>query len=385
VRIVAALLLVAVAGCRGWTDTRAPWETSRSHDIGRPVLGFRWKKVIADHSKTNRPQEMAQPAVSALSPAEVAEGRGSVYVGSHDGGFVALSAADGSELWRVEIGPSSGVPLVVGDLVYVGNDEGELFALSTATGKQKWKYQQAGAILRQPVTSGDLLLFSSLGDRVVALDRDSGKWRWQYEREPPDEFTVRGHAGVAVEGEQVLTGFSDGHLVAVARGSGDVLWVRSLAGEAKQFVDVDATPIAKDGVVYAASVQGGLYGLSAADGTERWQSRIQGVTQIVLDEGRLFVAGAESGLHAVDLDGNLVWRQGFARAGDPARPLVDGHYLLLSVAESGLYIIDKRDGTLYQSFLPGPGITAAPTVTGDRIYIHSNGGILYAMNLRHFW
>jgi outer membrane protein assembly factor BamB len=173
--------------------------------------------------------------------------------------------------------------------------------------------------------------------------------------------------------------------VSVARGSGDVLWVRSLAGEAKQFVDVDATPIVAGGVVYAASVQGGVYGLSAADRTERWHARISGVTQLLLDEGRLFVAGAETGLHAVDLDGNLIWRQGFARGGDPARPVVDGHYLFLTVAESGIYVIDKRDGSLLQSFLPGPGVTAAPTVAGDQLYMLSNGGILYAMSVRRFW
>jgi outer membrane protein assembly factor BamB len=381
-RWLAPLLLLA--GCGAWTDTRAPWETSRTHDVGRPVLGFHWKKVVTDHSRTNRPQEMAQPAVAAAATTEVAEGRGTVFVGSHGGGFYALSSADGDERWRAEIGPTSGVPLVLGDVVYVGTDEGALVALSAVSGKVRWRYQQGGAIVRQPVASGDLLLLSSSGDRVVALDRDSGKWRWQYERETPDEFTVRGHAGLAVDGEQVLAGFSDGHLVAVARGSGEVLWVRSLAGDAKQFVDVDATPVVANGVVYAASVQGGLYGVSASDGTERWHVRVAGVNQVILDEGRLFAAGADSGLHAFDLDGNLIWRQGFAGAGDPARPLVSGHYLLLSVAEQGLYVIDKRDGSLLQSFRPGPGITAAPALSGDRLFLHSNGGILYAMALRRY-
>lgn len=379
------LPVLLVAGCGGWTNTRAPWEASHAHDVGRPVLSFRWKKVIIDNSSANKPQEMAQPVLSSQSPAEVAEGRGVVLVGGHDRVFHALSVADGTEVWRTEIGSVSGVPLVVGDLVYVGTDEGTLYALSAATGKQKWKYAQAGSILRQPVASGDLILFTSSGDRLVALDRDTGKWRWQYEREPPDEFTVRGHAGVAVDGEQVLTGFSDGHLVSVARASGDVLWVRSLAGEAKQFVDVDATPIVSGGVVYAASVMGGVYGLSASDGTERWRVRVAGANQLLLDEGRLFVAGAESGLHALDRDGNLIWRQGFAGAGDPAMPLTAGHLLFVTVAESGLYIIDKRDGSLLQSFRPVPGITAAPTVIGDKLFTMSNGGILYAMNVSRFW
>ena len=387
-RLALPLLLpqLLVAACGGWVDTSAPWERGRDHDVGRPVLAFRWKKIIADHGSTNRPQEMAQAAVAANgNDAELRDGRGTVFIGSHDGKFRALSPRDGSERWVKDLGPVSGVPVVLGDLVYVGGDDGVLHALATSDGAERWKYAAKGAILRPPVASGDLLIFATDGDRVIALDRGSGKWRWQYEREPPEEFTVRGHAGVTVDGEQVLSGFSDGHLVSMARTSGDVLWVRSLAGDAKQFVDVDSTPVVQAGVVYAASVQGGLYGIQASDGTERWQASIVGVSQVVLDSDRLFVIGAESGLHAVDLSGNVLWRQGFARAGDPGLPVVSGHYLFLTVSEQGLYVIDKRDGQLVQSFLPGNGITAAPAIRGDSMFVMSNGGILYAMSVRRFW
>jgi outer membrane protein assembly factor BamB len=383
-----ALLVVfaALAGCGGFVDNTAPWERDKEHDVGRPVLAHRWKKVVADHASSNRPQEMAGAAVSSVGgDAEIRAGRGTVFIGAHDGMFHALSTRDGSTRWSKLLGPTSGVPLVLGELVYVGGDDGVLHALAASDGAEKWKYAAKGAILRPPVASGDLILFTTDGDRVIALDRGSGKWRWQYEREQPEEFTVRGNAGVTVDGEQVLTGFSDGHLVSVSRATGDVLWVRSLAGDAKQFVDVDTTPVVDGGVVYGASVQGGLYALAAKDGSERWQAKIAGVSQIVKDRDRLYVVGADSGLHAVDLGGNVLWRQGFARAGDPSRPVVDGHYLFLSVSEQGLYIIDKRDGQLVQSFLPGPGITAAPAVTGDSLFVMSNGGILYAMSVRRFW
>jgi outer membrane protein assembly factor BamB len=249
----------------------------------------------------------------------------------------------------------------------------------------QWKFQAKGGIERAPVIAGDSIIVATVLDKVVALDRGSGKVRWQYERETPEKFTIRGNAGITVADNRVYTGFADGHVVALSLTGGEIVWVRSLAGDATQFVDVDTTPVVKAGVAYAASVQGGVYAISTTDGTERWQVRIVGVSQLVLDSDRLYVVGAESGLHAVDLAGNILWRQGFARAGDPAAPVVDGHYLFLSVSEEGLYIIDKRDGSLVQSFLPGPGITAAPAVNGDRLFVMSNGGVLYAMSLDRFW
>jgi outer membrane protein assembly factor BamB len=380
--LLAGVALVAAAACSGFVDTRAPWEHAGDHDIGRPVLGFRWKKVIADHSSDYAPQEFAAAGVAPLGAAETDEGKGTVYVGSHAGWFLALRDQDGGELWRRNLGPMSGVPLATRAIVYVGTDEGVLYALDAHSGAVKWQYTAKGAILRPPVIAGDQLLFSTDNNHVISLDRDSGKWRWQYDRETPEEFTLRGHAGVTVEGERCYSGFADGHVVALTLARGEVVWVRSLAGDQKKFVDVDTTPVVRNGVVYAASAAGGLYGLDAGDGTERWHVAIEGASQLIADEAHLYAAAAETGLMALDFAGHLLWRQGFHRAGDPGRPVVDGDYLFLSVSERGLYIVDKRDGSLLQSFNPGPGVSTTTTLAHNHAYFMSNGGILYAMQVR---
>jgi outer membrane protein assembly factor BamB len=384
-RATLLLLVAASAACGRWSDTRAPWAGSEhAFDVGRPVLSRRWEQVVVDHSRTHNPQEMATAGLSFAGAAEAGEGRGVIYLGSHESGVQARAASDGRLIWERPVGPTSGVPLVTADTVYVGTDDGTMAALDPASGAVRWRHDAHGGLLRPPVASGDLWLFTSQSDRIVAVDRATGKFRWQYERDMPEEFTVRGHAGVAVDGEVVYTGFADGHLVALSVATGDVLWIRSLAADARQFVDVDTTPVVKDGVVYAASVSGGVWGISKADGTERWRARVIGVTQLVLDDGRLYVASAETGLAALDLEGNVLWQQGFSRSGDPSQPVIDGTYLFLSMSERGMYIIDKRDGRLLQSFEPGPGITAAPAIAFGQLYVMSNGGILYALNLHRY-
>src|SRR5262249_49783873 len=111
---------------------------------------------------------------------------------------------------------------------------------------------------------------------------------------------------------------------------------------------------------------------------------MQGAAQLLLDDTRLFVVAAEEGLYALDLGGHVLWRQGFPKAGDPARPVLDGDKLFLSTSEYGLYIIDKPDGTLLQSFDPGTAISARPAIANGQLYVMSNGGVLYAMNVRSF-
>jgi outer membrane protein assembly factor BamB len=343
----------------------------RDDDVGFPVLSLLWKRVVHDRTEEHRPQEFATATAGATQ----------LYVGSQDGLFYALRAADGVEVWKRKIGPVSSQPLLHEGRLYIGTDDGALVALDAVDGKAKWKFVTKGAILHPPVVVGDMVIFSNDADHVYALDRDTGKWRWQYDRETPEEFTVRGHAGVSAEGERVFAGFSDGHMVALTSTGGEVVWVRSLAGSETAFVDVDSTPVIADGVLYASSASGGLYALDVGDGTEKWRFDVKGAGAVAVDRDRLFFAAADEGLFALDRRGHLLWRQGLRQGGDPAAPLLAGAYLFLSLSDTGLMIVDKASGRLYQSFDPGPGVSSQPAVIGDRLYVLSNGGVLYAMAL----
>ena len=66
--------------------------------------------------------------------------------------------------------------------------------------------------------------------------------------------------------------------------------------------------------------------------------------------------------------------------------MISGSYLIYGLSEDGMFIADKRTGRVYQFFNPGDGISSAPTLeaTGDRLYILSNRGILYALNVSRF-
>jgi outer membrane protein assembly factor BamB len=370
--LVGACVLASLASCAMPLPGDA-MDPRPSGNVGRPVLELAWRKMIHDRRADHQPQEFAGITVGDK-----------IFGGSLGGDFYALEATRGDIIWKRRLGAVSSMPLVLGDTVYVGTDDGALVALASKDGAQKWRYATKGAVLHAPVAFGDLLIFSNAGDKVYAVERATGKWRWQYERETPDEFTVRGHGGVTVAGKLAFAGFADGNVVALDAATGDVVWVRSLAADKTQFVDVDTTPVIDGGVLFAASSSGGLFALDVTNGTEKWRAPINGASDVTLENGRLYVAAAETGLYALDRGGHVLWREGLSRAGDPARPVIDGNYLFLSTAADGLYVVDKRTGHLYQSWNPGDGITSEPSIVGDRLYVLSNGGVLYAMNLSRF-
>jgi outer membrane protein assembly factor BamB len=199
---------------------------------------------------------------------------------------------------------------------------------------------------------------------------------WQYKSETPEEYTLRGHAGVTVDGELAYTGFSNGTLVALRRDNGSVAWSTSLKAEADRF---------------ASSSSGGVYAIDKTTGFVRWRlpfydasmpSATGNVGGLATDGKVLYVSVADLGTYSIDLAGNIIWRVGARGGGEPATPVVFADMLVYSLAGAGLFVADRKTGETLEYFDPGDGISPRPTITGDgRLYVMSNRGILYAFDL----
>jgi len=379
---LALIPAIALAGC-----VRVPYERADAmsampkEPVGEDRLSFKWKFQTADRKTEVTPQEFASPAVYADT----------LYVGSARGWFYSLRSATGQVRWRKQVGSVVCAPLVDRGMLYVGTNDGFLVALDSQTGEEKWRYQSRGPIAQTPASTGDLVVFTNEADQVVALDATTGKFKWQYKGETPEEYTLRGHSGVAIDGELIYTGFSSGALVALRKENGSVAWSTSLKGDADRFMDVDATPIVFEGNVYASSSSGGVYAIDKTTGLVKWRvpfwdaslpSSTGNVGGIASDGKALYVSVADLGTYALDLNGNVLWRVGAKGGGEPAEPVVYADMVVYSLANAGLFVASRKTGETLEYFDPGDGISAQPTVTGDgRMYVMSNRGILYAFDL----
>ncbi len=376
------LCALAAGGCNPEAWRRADaMRAGPVEPLGEDRLSLHWKFVTADRLTEIDPQEFAAPAVYSDT----------IFTGSASGWFFALRASTGAVRWRKKLGAVASAPIVLGGLLIVGSSDGTLLALDSQTGTEKWHYQSRGPIEQPPVATGDLVVFSNEADQVVAVDSITGQFKWQYKSETPEEYTLRGHAGVMIDNDLIYTGFSNGTLVALRKDTGTVAWSTSLKGDAERFMDVDATPVVIGDRVYASSSSGGVYALDKTTGLIRWRVPFWDVAQpsstgnvggIASDGKTLYVSVADLGLYAIDLAGNVLWRIGAKDGGEPAAPVVWNELLLWSLAHEGLFVVDRRTGETLQYFDPGNGISSSPTVTGDgRLFVMSNHGILYAFDL----
>jgi outer membrane protein assembly factor BamB len=325
-----------------------------------------------------RPEECATAAIAGDR----------LVVGSRAGKVVALSARDGRVLWESAVGGAIDAAAAHDPRrgrIYIGSDDGTLRAFDASSGAVAWTYRARGSIERAPALDGDALYVTTSADRIVSLDAETGKFRWQYDREPPEGFTIHGHAGPRVAGGLVLTGFSDGFLVALQTGTGELVWARSLAGASEQFVDVDSTPTVHRETVVAASYSGGLHGLSLVGGEVRWRLSVEGAGTINAIGDQLFFAAPREGLGAMTPQGQVLWRQGLADAGDLTPPVAVGPMLLFTGSRAGLFAVDRATGALLEVFNPGRGMCGGVALdpASRRAYVLANSGWMYALDLSY--
>ncbi|HSN25470.1 MAG TPA: PQQ-binding-like beta-propeller repeat protein, partial [Kofleriaceae bacterium] len=260
------LLLCALVGCGGGalrlSNKHADAMSAEDREeLGEDRISLKWKFETSDRLTEIAPQEFAAAAVSADT----------LFIGSANGTFYALRISDGHIRWKKPLGSVACAPLIDRGFLYIPTTDGFVIAVDAQTGQEKWRYQSRGAIEQTPAASGDFIIFSNEADQVVALDATNGKFKWQYKAETPEEYTLRGHAGVTIDGDLIYTGFSNGTLAALRKDTGSVAWSTSLKADAERFVDVDATPIVIGQVVYASSSSGGVYAVDKTTGLVKWR------------------------------------------------------------------------------------------------------------------
>jgi outer membrane protein assembly factor BamB len=373
-RIALALLL---AGCAARSG-----EVRDGAVVPQQVLEVRWRHRLIDPQVYIewKPQEFSAAASDGTR----------VFVGASEGWFYGFSARDGATLWRKKLdGGVTGRPRIDGDVVYVGSQGGVLYAFDASTGREHWTYKVKAPIETQPVVAHGAVFFTTGENRVYAVDAHKGTWKWQYDREVPEQsFTIRGQSAPMVHAGRVYVGFADGYLACLAAGTGDVAWARGLGGDASRFVDVDATPVVSGDTLYVSSFSGGVYALDPRDGSTRWRYEVDGAGSVRVAHGRVYFSSAKMGLHALDLDGRLLWRQSVGVGGEMSAPLIINGYVIVSAAGGGgyltgggTYVADARTGRLLQFFFPGHGATAEATTDGRLVFLVSNNGYFYAFGL----
>jgi outer membrane protein assembly factor BamB len=315
----------------------------------------------------------------------IAEDSGVLYAAARDGKVRAIDAATGRTRWdadteaELSAGPAAG-----GGLLVVGTTGGSVIALEAETGKQRWRVNVSGEVLAAPLVAGDRIIVRSVDGRLRALNAADGKEAWMVEDIVP-RLTLRGTSPPVRSGDVVLCGFDSGRVMAVAIGTGDILWQAQVSSprgrtELERLADIDAAVRVAGDEVYAVGYQGRVAMIALDTGQLWWTRDLSSYSGMSVDDSQLYVANSDGEVVALRRrDGGTVWQQTGLKRRALGTPTVHAGAIVVGDFDGYLHWMDRESGRFVARERPGSErIAAAPVVVGDRLFVMDEGGKVVA-------
>ncbi|MGE0453886.1 MAG: PQQ-binding-like beta-propeller repeat protein [Vicinamibacteria bacterium] len=284
-----------------------------------------------------------------------------IFVSTRDGRLRALAPDTGAVLWQVELAPGSLAARP--GLLLVHHRGGDVVRVEPESGVVRWRAHTQASEPLPPAASTRAAFVA--GATLDALDLINGRLLWSR------PIGARATAPVALLGERVLVGASDGALRAFAAEGGALAWTHETGGGALRAAPIEDA----DGRLLLGTAARSVVALRARDGDRlwRWKLGTEVRSEAALLGGQVLVASYESVLWAFSRrSGSVSWR-----APLPSRPrsapLLVGSAVLVACYETDLVGFDGRNGKRLGALkLPATFATSA-LVVGDRLFVGLRG------------
>jgi outer membrane protein assembly factor BamB len=297
-------------------------------------------------------------------------------------------------------------PTIAGDTVYVGSTDHMLYAIDREAGTVKWKFETGSRVTSSPAVANGLVYFESYDGFFYAVDSATGQRKWRFQTGGEHRYAGKRLHGSQPAGETMPDPFdfylsspvvSDG-AVYFGSGDGNIYSLDPAAGTLKwkfQTGDVvHASPALADGTLFIGSWDSYLYALDAATGKERWRFKTGEDAEIhnqvglqaspAVVDGVVYVGCRDSNFYAIDArTGQKKWAFNNKGSWVIGSAAVRGGKVYAATSDTGLlYVFDALSGTSVEIMKSNRWpMFSSPALAGGTLYIGSNEGKLFAIDL----
>ncbi|MEM8919762.1 MAG: PQQ-binding-like beta-propeller repeat protein [Pseudomonadota bacterium] len=334
-----------------------------------------------------------------VSPPVVADGK--IFVIDAAQSVRAFDASTGSRIWALKLEPPrrrdrtavGGGLAVGGDKLLVSSGFGYLIALSTADGSEIWRRRTDAPMSGAPAIQDGKAYVTSTNNEVYALDIDTGAVTWN-DQAIAETARVLSSPSPAVSGDLMVAPFSSGELIAYLPANGRRLWSDALT-TAGRFTplsainDIAGRPVISEGVVYAASQSGVLAAIEARSGTRIWVQPFGSIQAPAVVGGFIFIVGVDGQVVCLDkLDGRVVWAEQLPQfKNEKSRknrivwtgPLVVSNKIVLVSSEGQAVALSPQTGEIQSTLKIGDPVYIEPIAANGRVYVLTDDGRLVAI------
>jgi len=311
-----------------------------------------------------------------------------ILLADDKGHLAAINKNTGENLWHLKNKQQfSSAPSYGENKVYIGTANAEVFALDNKNGKTLWKTTVSNQVIGKPAYGNGIVVVKTLDGKLVALNSVDGKQIWNYDEENP-ELILKGESSPIIYEGKVLAGFPDGKLLVLNLADGSLVWEANVAdsqgfSSLSRMIDINATPVISDGIVYIATYQGNISAFDLNSGSRIWEHRLSAYSGLAVDAKDVYVTDASGVLWAFNKTrGNVDWKQTSFKKYMLSGPTVFHNYLVVGDNIGNVHVFAKSDGKiLAQQKISTKPIYVSPLTDDKTVYLFSSDGRMTAIKI----
>lgn len=313
-----------------------------------------------------------------------------VYASNTEGEVYAVSIKDGDNLWDVELEVSEEELLdanpalaVTGEAVYAVFQSGDVYALNPTNGDVLW-HKNLGMPLRgAPTLAKTSLTVISQNNSLHVLNQSDGSLQWTHSG-LEESLALQGGASVAAHQNTLVVPYSSGELYAMELATGKYLWHDALSFNVgsdpfSNLLDINASPVIANGVLYAVNYNGRFTAFHLETGRRLWSVPMSATKTPLVAGSVIYVVDENGELICLNRKKGLVrWIQDLDNyldedvRGEPRSwtgTVLAGNRLFVASTDGYVLTLNPRTGGLDKLADLGDEISIAP--------IAANGTVLF--------
>ncbi len=253
---------------------------------------------------------------------------------------------------------------------------------------EKFRVGLTSEALAPPQPNEGRVFVQTIDGKLLVLSAENGDELWRYSADEP-LLSVRGTSVPQFYQDVVITGFSNGELVALDQASGLERWNRVL-GEAsgrtelERLIDVDAHTVIDENSAYGVAFNGKVKMLETASGGEFWGKDVSSLVAVANGFQKVFVADSDGVLRAFDgITASQVWENHDLAFRRLTNPVILGTTVAIADFEGYVHFLAQTDGRVVGRIrIDSEGVRSPLRSEQETLYVYGNGGKMAAIQLR---
>ncbi len=239
-----------------------------------------------------------------------------------------------------------------------------------------WYFNSGAPVNASPVVAAGTAYVGNDAGQFAAIDTISGAPFWSYTT--PSGLPIHAAAAVDVNAGLVLFGADDGGLYSLSAANGTLVGLSQLNG-------IPTSPAIANGQVYVGTDAGSVDAVNETTGALTWSATLTAAVHsaVAVDPSAgVVVAGDDSGaitaLNATT--GAILWRLQTGAA-VTASPAIQGGGVYVGSNDGKLYAVAEQTGALLYAFSAGAPIRGGAALTPSQIIFGTDGGVMYDLSI----